>query len=116
VKKTGDGFFASFETPKAAIEAGIGIQRALEAEIVAPDVRIGAHAGDAFRAGEDTTDYGGQAVHVAARIGALAGAGEIVVSRETIDGVAPSFRISEPRTATLKGFAEPVEIVTVDWR
>ena len=49
VKQTGDGFFASFEHPKAAIEAAVGIQRALAAEIVAPDVRIGAHAGGAFR-------------------------------------------------------------------
>ena len=51
VKKTGDGFFASFESPRAAIEAAIAIQRALAAEIVAPDVRIGAHAGGAFRTG-----------------------------------------------------------------
>ena len=49
VKQTGDGFFASFENPKAAIEAAVAIQRALAAEIVAPDVRIGAHAGGAFR-------------------------------------------------------------------
>ncbi|MFO7571086.1 MAG: adenylate/guanylate cyclase domain-containing protein [Gaiellaceae bacterium] len=116
VKKTGDGFFASFENPKAAIDAAVGIQRALDAEIVAPDVRIGAHAGDAFRSGGDTSDYGGQGVHVAARVGALAGAREIVVSRETLEGVATSFRISEPRTETLKGVAEPLEIVSVDWR
>ena len=116
VKKTGDGFFASFESPKAAIDAAIAIQRALDAEIVAPDVRIGAHAGDAFRAGGDTADYGGQSVHVAARVGALAGAREIVVSRETLDGVATSFRISEPRSETLKGFAEPLEVVSIDWR
>jgi class 3 adenylate cyclase len=116
VKKTGDGFFASFESPKAALDAAVGIQRALAAEIVAPDVRIGAHAGDAFRSGDDSADYGGQAVHVAARVGALAGAREIVVSRETLDGVATSFRLSEPRAETLKGFAEPVEVVSVDWR
>ena len=38
-----------FETPKAAVEAAVAIQRALPEEIVAPDVRIGAHAGGAFR-------------------------------------------------------------------
>ena len=53
-------------------------------------------------------------MHVAARIGALAGAGEILVSRET----APNgdWTVSQPREVTLKGIAHPVEIVSVDWR
>jgi class 3 adenylate cyclase len=115
VKKTGDGFFASFENPKAALEAAVGIQRALGEEIVAPDVRIGAHTGEAFRTDVEGSDYGGQGVHLAARIGAAAGAGQILVSRETVDGIG-GFRLSEPREATLKGFATPVEVVSVDWR
>jgi class 3 adenylate cyclase len=113
VKQTGDGFFASFETPKAAIDAAVAIQRALAAEVFAPDVRIGAHAGDAFRTG---ADYGGQGVHVAARVGGAATAGEILVSVETLDGVAESFRLSEPRTEALKGIEQPVDVVAVDWR
>jgi class 3 adenylate cyclase len=116
VKKTGDGFFASFESPRAAVEAAVAIQRALDAEIVAPDVRIGAHAGDAFRAGEDTSDYGGQSVHVAARIGGAASGREILVSTETLDGIHSSFRASEPRPLELKGVTEPVEVVSIDWR
>ncbi len=116
IKKTGDGFFASFENPKAAIEAAVAVQRALDAEIVAPDVRIGAHTGGAFRTGADSADYGGQGVHVAARIGAAAGAAEILVSRETLDGVEGAFRLSEPRPESLRGFEEPVEVVSVDWR
>jgi class 3 adenylate cyclase len=112
VKQTGDGFFASFETPKAALDAAVAIQRALAAEIVAPDVRIGAHAGDAFRSG---TDYGGQGVHVAARVGAAATAGEILVSAETLDGVGSSFRASEPRSETLKGIEQPIDVVSIDW-
>ena len=75
IKQTGDGFFASFENPKAAIEAAVAIQRALDDEIVAPDVRIGVHTGGAFHTDADATDYGGQGVHAAARIGAAAGAG-----------------------------------------
>ena len=115
VKKTGDGFFASFENPKAAIEAAVAIQRALGDEIVAPDVRIGAHTGEAFRTDAEGSDYGGQGVHVAARIGAAAGAGQILVSRETVEGIG-GFRLSEPREETLKGFGQPVEVVSVDWR
>jgi class 3 adenylate cyclase len=115
IKKTGDGYFASFENPRAAVEAAVAIQRALGDEIVAPDVRIGAHTGEAFRSEADG-DFGGQGVHLAARIGAAAGAGEILLSAETLDGVGTGFRLSEPRTETLKGFAEPVEVVSVGWR
>jgi class 3 adenylate cyclase len=116
VKQTGDGFFASFERAKGAIEAAVAIQRALGEEIVSPDVRIGVHAGEAFRTDAATTDYGGQGVHVAARIGAAATGGEILVSAETLDGAGTSFRVSQPRTETLKGVAEPVEVVSVGWR
>ena len=116
VKQTGDGFFASFENPKAAIDAAIAIQRALGAEIVAPDVRIGAHSGGAFRTAKDSSDYGGQGVHVASRIGAAATAGEILVSADTLDGLGTSFRTRERRSETLKGVTEPIEVVSIEWR
>ena len=116
IKHTGDGFFAAFDNPKAALDAAVAIQRALDAEIVAPDVRIGAHTGGAFYTDADFSDYGGQGVHVAARIGAAAGAAEILVSRDTIDGMGGAFRLSEPRAEVLHGFDEPVEVVSVDWR
>jgi len=116
VKQTGDGFFASFDNPNAAITAAIAIQRALAAEIVAPDVRIGAHSGGAFRTGGDSADYGGQGVHVASRIGGAAGAGEILVSAETLDGLGASFRTGERRSQALKGVDEPIDVVSVEWR
>jgi class 3 adenylate cyclase len=116
VQQTGDGFFAAFATPRAAIEAAVAIQRSLESEIVAPDVRIGAHTGDAFQSDGDSKDYGGEAVHLAARIGAAAGAGEILVSRDTLEGAGSGFRASTPRSETMKGFEEPVDVVSVDWR
>jgi class 3 adenylate cyclase len=116
IKQTGDGFFAAFDTPKAALEAAVAIQRALDAEIVAPDVRIGAHTGGAFRSSGDVRDYGGQGVHVAARIGAAAAGGEILVSRDTLDGVATAFRASEPRSEVLAGFEQPIDVVSINWR
>ena len=116
IKQTGDGFFAAFDNPRRAIEAAVGIQRALDAEIVAPDVRIGAHTGGAFRTGASSSDYGGEGVHMAARIGAAAQAAEVLVSRETLDGVDVGFRLSEPRTASVQGFDRPVELVSVEWR
>jgi class 3 adenylate cyclase len=116
IKQTGDGFFASFDNPKGAIEAAVAIQRTLDAEIVAPDVRIGVHTGEAFRTGADVTDYGGQGVHTAARIGAAAGPAEILISRETLDGIGSAFRLSEPRVQALKGFEQAIDVVSVDWR
>jgi len=116
IKQTGDGFFAAFENPKAAIEAAVAIQRALDAEIVAPDIRIGVHTGLAFHTDPDSTDYGGQSVHIAARIGAAAGPSEILVSRDTLDGVGTGLRLSEPRAELLRSLTQPVEVVSVDWR
>ena len=114
IKHTGDGFFAAFETAAAAVDASARIQRALDQhEGVAPDVRIGVHTGGAFHKGDD--DYAGQGVHVAARIGALAHGGEILVSRDSLDS-GSRYPLSAPRSETLKGFEEPVELVSVDWR
>jgi class 3 adenylate cyclase len=115
IKQTGDGYFAAFQSPVAALEASVAIQRALdEHEPFAPDVRIGVHTGGAFHV-DEAADYAGQGVHMAARIGALAGAGEILVSRESLDG-ASKFRLADARTEALKGFDEPVELVAVEWR
>ena len=114
IKQTGDGFFAAFDHPKAAVDAAVAIQRALEEEIVAPDVRIGLHTGAAFKG--DSGDYGGQGVHVAARIGALARAAEILVTSETLAGVATRYSLSPPRAEQLQGIAQAVDVVAVDWR
>jgi class 3 adenylate cyclase len=114
IKQTGDGYFAAFQSPAAAVEAAAGIQRALdEHEPLAPDVRIGMHTGGAFH--KEDADYAGQGVHMAARIGALAGGGEILVSKDSLDG-GGRFPLSESRLETLKGFDEPIELVSLDWR
>jgi class 3 adenylate cyclase len=114
IKHTGDGYFAAFQSAAAAVEAGASIQRALdEHETLAPDVRIGVHTGGAFHKGD--ADYAGQGVHVAARIGSLARGGEILVSRESLDS-GSRYPVSEARSELLKGFEEPVELVSVDWR
>lgn len=116
IKQTGDGFFAAFEHPTAAVHAAIAMQQALDAEVFSPDVRIGIHTGTAFATGSDLLDYGGQGVHMAARVGAVAGAGEILVSGDTADSVRGLFRLSAARQAELKGFDEPAPVVSVEWR
>jgi class 3 adenylate cyclase len=116
IKQTGDGFFAAFEHPRAALQAAVAVQRALHEEVFAPDVRIGVHTGGAFHPEGDEADYGGQGVHMAARVGAAARAGEILVSAETLDGVTGVFELSDPREVHPKGFADPVSVVAVEWR
>jgi class 3 adenylate cyclase len=115
VSATGDGFFVGFDSPEAAVACAIAIQRRLAEHRrqagFAPAVRIGVHASGATQIGKN---FAGRGVHEAARIAALAGGGEIVASRDTVAGT--RFPASEPRSVTLRGLEEPVEIVTVDWR
>jgi class 3 adenylate cyclase len=111
VKTMGDGLFAAFESPGSAVESAVAIQREVD-DALPFDVRIGLHTADATaRAG----DYEGRGVHAAARVGALAGAGEILASAGTVtDGI--RFATSDPRAVSLKGFDEAAEVVSVEWR
>jgi class 3 adenylate cyclase len=115
VDHAGDGFFVAFPEPVAAVECARSVQRALaehrRAHGFAPSVRIGVHASEATPAGRG---YRGKGVHEAARIAALAGAGEIVASRDTADVAGAVW--SEERSVELKGISEAVDIVTVRWR
>lgn len=113
---TGDGFFVSFERSGSALACAVAIQRALaehrRTHGFAPRVRIGVHAAEATRRGQD---YGGAEVHKAARIAAQAQGGQIVVSEETA-AEADDLPVSDPREVSLKGIPEPVRIVEVGWR
>ncbi|HEX2068638.1 MAG TPA: ferredoxin [Actinomycetota bacterium] len=115
ITATGDGFFVGFDTPEAALACAVAIQRKLgehrRQHGFAPQVRIGLHASGAMQIAKNII---GKGVHEAARIAALASGGEIFASKETVADT--RFQGSEPRTVTLKGFAEPVEIVSIDWR
>jgi class 3 adenylate cyclase len=114
VVSTGDGFFVGFESPDAALECAIAIQRTLAAHRrdhgFAPQVRIGVHASPATQVDRN---FHGRGVHEASRIAALADGGEILASKETAAGRGG---LSEPRSVSLKGIAEPMEIVAVDWK
>jgi class 3 adenylate cyclase/tetratricopeptide (TPR) repeat protein len=116
VDHTGDGFFATFADAGAALACAMAIQRKLAEHRrdhgFAPRVRIGLHAAEATRV---SGNYEGAGVHLAARIGALADGGEILASAETIDGL-EGVAVRDPRDVSLKGFAKPVPVVSVDWR
>ncbi len=118
VRHTGDGFFFTFEKASDAVHAAVAIQRRLahhrQEQGFSPLVRIGFHTAEATRQG---VDYSGGGIHVAARIGALAGGDEILMSAASRDaaGTIP-YPISEPRSVALKGVTEPVEVVEVGWK
>ena len=111
---TGDGFFVGFDGPDAALACAVAIQRGLsdhrQQHGFAPQVRIGVHESDATQQG---ANFSGKGVHEAARIAALAEAGEILASKSTAGNSHP---VSEAREVTLKGISEPVEIVAVSWQ
>jgi class 3 adenylate cyclase len=115
VNSTGDGFFAAFESGRAAVDCAISIQRALRehrARTRYPaQVRIGIHAADASRRGGD---YSGVGVHVAARVGALAAAEQILATDEVI-AEAGDVSTSDPRAVTVKGVSEAIRIATIEW-
>jgi class 3 adenylate cyclase len=114
---TGDGFFVAFEDPGSALSCAVAVQRALaehrRAHGFAPVVRIGVHAAEATRRGQD---YSGKEVHKAARIAALADGGEILATVDTVTGADGKFRASDPRRVTVKGVTEPIEVARLEWR
>lgn len=85
VKTTGDGFVATFDSPGRAIECALAIRATLSA--LGIDVRAGIHTGEVELRGDDVA---GMAVHIGARVSALAGPGEVWVSSTVKDLVAGS--------------------------
>ena len=85
VNTAGDGFLATFDGPGRAIECGGAIRDALRA--LGLEVRVGVHTGEIEIRGADVA---GMAVHIGARVAALAGASEVLVSSTVKDLVAGS--------------------------
>jgi pimeloyl-ACP methyl ester carboxylesterase/class 3 adenylate cyclase len=99
VKTLGDGSLATFDGPARAVRCGRAIVEAARAQGV--DVRIGLHCGEVEVMEEDV---GGIAVHIAARVGALANGGEVLVSSTVKDLVAGSeIRFADRGAKQLKG-------------
>ncbi len=72
---TGDGMLASFDSPARAVRCASDMIEAAQATGL--EIRAGVHTGEAERRGQDLA---GIAVHIGARVVALAAAGEVLVS------------------------------------
>ena len=116
IDHAGDGFFVAFESVDSALDCAVTIQRELTRHRrehgFSPGVRIGVHAAEAT---SDVEGYGGMGVHLAARIGAMAQADEILASEETIQATASARACTEARSVSLKGIAEPCCVVSIAW-
>ncbi|HXP29422.1 MAG TPA: adenylate/guanylate cyclase domain-containing protein [Solirubrobacteraceae bacterium] len=103
VKTVGDGFLATFAGPPSrALRCALAIVES--ARELGIDVRVGLHTGECELIGDDV---GGMAVHIAARVGALAAPGEVLVSG-TVFGtvVGGPFAFVERGFHELKGVPE----------
>jgi pimeloyl-ACP methyl ester carboxylesterase len=99
IDTAGDGFLATFDGPARAIRCAQGIQNDLE--MLGIQTRVGVHTGEVELIGDG---IGGIAVHLGARIAALAFPGEVLVSRTVVDLVAGSdIRFADRGEHELKG-------------
>lgn len=99
VNTAGDGFVMTFVSPSAAIACAAAIVDAVR--VLGIEVRVGIHAGEVEVRG---VDVAGMAVHIAARVSALASASEVLVSSTLRDIVTGSrHRFAERGEHSLKG-------------
>jgi len=110
IKTLGDGSLAIFDGPARAIRCGHAIAEAARSSAL--QVRIGLHCGEVELM---DSDVGGIAVHIAARVGALAGGGEVLVSGTVKDLVAGSgIRFADRGTKQLKGIPDEWRLFAAD--
>jgi pimeloyl-ACP methyl ester carboxylesterase len=110
VKSMGDGILATFDGPARAIGCGLAMIDAVRERGL--EIRVGLHTGEVELMGDDV---GGIAVHIAARVGAKAAAGEVLVSNTVKDLVAGSgIRFSDRGTHELKGVPDEWRLLAVE--
>jgi class 3 adenylate cyclase/tetratricopeptide (TPR) repeat protein len=125
VKTMGDGFMVAFQSAKKGLDCAIAIQRAFAAQNVAQPpsavspapseqprattdqvrVRIGLHAGEAIKDGDD---FYGKNVILASRVAGKAVGGEILVSsllRQLVESSVGAAMFGAPREVELKGLS-----------
>lgn len=106
IDTAGDGFFATFDGPARAIHCAQSVLDAIRP--LGIEVRCGLHTGEMEIVGSDVS---GLAVHIGARISALAEPGEVLVSRTVKDLVAGAgFEFTSHGVHTLKGVPEEWEV------
>ena len=109
IKTTGDGILATFDGPGRGIRCAAAFRNELRG--IGLQIRAGMHTGEVeLRDG----DVGGIAVHIAARVMAAAGSGEILISRTVRDLVVGAYITVEDRGPhALKGIEDSWQLFAV---
>lgn len=114
VHHAGDGFFVAFSSADGALACALAIRGRLEEHRrqhgFAPSVRIGLHSSEAL---QTPAGYEGRGVHIAARIGALADADEILVSGAVLDSAQAQPDHGGLRQERLRGIAKMIDVATL---
>ena len=106
IKHTGDGFLATFGGPARAVHCASAITRTVQP--IGIEVRAGLHTGEIEFLGDDIA---GMAVNIAARVAAMAGPNETLVSSTVRDLVAGScLRFDDRGFHELKGLPERMRL------
>ncbi|MGY4771128.1 DUF6582 domain-containing protein [Kribbella sp. CWNU-51] len=113
-----DEFFAVFETPAAALDTAVAVQRELPGRTWADGLRVRVRAG--IHSGYPTLNKGayiGMAVHTVARVCAIAHGGQILASGDTRlaarESAPPGVRFRSLGDHRLRGLPEPVPLYQV---
>ena len=110
VKTTGDGVLAQFEGAERAVRGAAAIREAVRG--LGLEIRAGVHTGEVEIAPDDVR---GIAVHTAARIMAVAGSGEILVSATVADLLEGSdLTFADAGIHELKGLHGPRQLYRLD--
>jgi adenylate cyclase len=111
IKTLGDGALITFGGARAALRCAVDLQAGFAERPFA--VRIGIHAGDVVRSGDDVI---GVTVNKAARVAAAAAGGQVVVSsivRELV-GATDEFSFGDPFLVELKGIEGVHELIPLE--
>jgi class 3 adenylate cyclase len=110
VKSLGDGALLLFDGPSRALGCAVAVSERLRG--LGLRVRAGLHAGECQVLANE--DIGGIAVHIAARITALAAADEVLASGTVRDlSVGSAFALESRGEQLLKGVEEPWRVYAV---
>jgi class 3 adenylate cyclase len=109
IDTAGDGFLAGFDGPARAIRCARAVVEAVSA--LGLEVRAGVHTGECEVLGEKLA---GVAVHVGARVAAVAGPGEVLVSSTVRDLIAGSgIELADRGLHALKGVEDERRLYAV---
>jgi class 3 adenylate cyclase len=109
VDTAGDGFLVTFDGPERAVSAGLAAVEAVQR--IGLHLRAGLHTGEVIRSGADVS---GVAVHIGARVAALAGTDEVLVTRTVKDlALGSTLEFEDAGEHALKGVPEPWQLFRV---